>query len=154
MNAIPILKLKDDRTGLSYFVAIHDLKFKEKALEKLQQKMDHDYFERLPVEERVKRKKIDTDFTCPFCKEKTQISSRKDKATYGFLFVRTEIFNVFKCHKCNKEFLETELQREKKNTYLQNKIIERFEREKQNPTPNYISPLTIDKFIITPNKEE
>lgn len=145
---------KDERTGKSYGVSIFDEKHREYALKKLEERMDYDYFESLPAEQRTAQKVISLDFTCPFCKEKTEVSSRKEKITTGFLFfISTRLIDIFKCHKCDKEFTQETLDNVRESVWRQNNIITNFEnwkdakRDGKNP-PEFASLDKVDEVII------
>ena len=126
-----ILRLKDDRTGISYAMSTTP-EFRDHSLSELKKKMDFDYIESLPVEKRVELKKTSTDFNCPFCLKITKVSSRKEKIISGFfIFMNTTLIDIFKCSECNNEFREEELLSKKKSISEQNSVIEGFEKWKE-----------------------
>lgn len=144
----------DERTGKQYSLAICDPSFQEKAVSQLKKRMDYDYFESLPAKERAKQKITPTDFTCPHCKQKSRVTSRKEKVTVGFIFfVRTYFVDIFTCE-CGREFKQEELDRERFYTERNNKVIQNFEswkdakRDGLNP-PEFASLDKVDKFIIS-----
>lgn len=155
MSNVSFIQLRDDRTGRQYAVNVFSEEHKDFALKKLQEKMDYDYIESLPAKSRAEKKKHSLDFTCPFCREKTEISSRKEKIVSGFLFfINTEVIDIYKCRKCEKEFKQQELYIEKERTRRNNNIIENFEnwkdakRQGKNP-PEFISLDKVDEVIIS-----
>lgn len=155
MNTQSQINLKDERTGKTYCVGVYDEKQRKYAMDKLVEKMDYDYFEGLPAEQRINKKKIPTDFTCPFCKEKTEVSSRKEKIVSWFLFFSsTRLIDIFKCHKCNREFTQDRLDAEIENVWRQNNVIINFEnwkdakRDGKNP-PEFMSLDKVDEVIIS-----
>ena len=155
MENANIITMKDDRTGKNYVVNVYDEKHRDYAMGKLKERMDYDWFESLPAKDRAEKKKHNLDFTCPFCLEKTKISSRKEKIISGFLiFIHTTIIDIFKCEKCNREFRDYELEGKIGNFRRENIIIENFEnwkdakRDGKNP-PEFCSLDKIDEVIIS-----
>jgi len=154
VEAINTIILKDERTGRTYAVQANS-EHREHAIKKLQEKMDYDYFESLSAEQRISKKIIDLDFTCPFCVEKTEVSSRKEKIVSGFLFfINTRLVDIVKCHRCNNEFTEQKLEFKKDEIRRQNNVITNFEnwkdakREGKNP-PEFMSLEKVDEAIIS-----
>ena len=154
-QSIPTIRIKDDRTGISYAMNVYDPRMKEAGFNQLQQRMDYDYFESLPAEIRANKKKHDLDFNCPKCKQKSEVSSRKEKIMSGFLFfIYTRLVDIFKCESCNKEFFAEDLQNEKNYLKRDNYVIENFENWKQakkegkNP-PEFYSIDKVDQILIT-----
>lgn len=108
---ISIIKTTDPRTGKTYaFRGSGDNKV---MMEKVAAQMERDYQKTLPVELRDVVNQS-TDFKCPHCKTHEQPTSRKERFTAGFLFVRTWLENVYKCSVCHREFTSEELSRAKK----------------------------------------
>lgn len=154
-QTINTITLKDYRTGKYYAMQIIDEKYREFALSKLQEKMDYEYFESLHAKERIAKKIIPLDFTCPFCIEKTEITSRKEKIITGFfIFISTRLIDIFKCKKCDKEFTEDKLDSKKEIIKRENNVITNFEnwkdakREGKNP-PEFASLDKMDEILIT-----
>ncbi len=154
METRNIIKLKDDRTGITYAVQAN-FEHREHAIKKLQEKMDYDYFESLPAKERAEKKKKPTDITCPFCLAKTEVSSRKEKIIAGFfIFINTRLVDIFKCSKCQNEFMAEKLNWVKDEIRRENNVIENFEnwkdakREGKNP-PEFISLDKVDELVIS-----
>jgi len=154
MNTLNIISLKDDRTGKTYAMQVYDESKRDYAMGKLQEKMDYEYFESLPAEQRINKKVISLDFTCPFCVEKTEVTSRKEKITSGFLFFfNTRLFDIFKCSKCQNEFTADKLNWKQDEVRRNNNVMTNFEnwkdakREGKNP-PEFISLDRVDEIII------
>lgn len=149
------ITLKDERTGRIYAMQVYDENKRDYSIGKLKEKMDYEYFESLPAEERINQKVISLDFTCPFCIEKTEVSSRKEKIISGFLFfIRTDIIDIFKCQKCQNEFTNEKLKYKKDEIRRKNNVINNFEnwkdakRDGKNP-PGFMSLDKIDEVIIS-----
>lgn len=155
MNTLNIVSLKDDRTGKTYVMQVYDESKRDYAMGKLQEKMDYEYFESLPAEQRINKKVISLDFTCPFCVEKTEVTSRKEKITSGFLlFFNTRLVDIFKCSKCQNEFTTDKLNWKQDEVRRNNNVITDFEnwkdakREGKNP-PEFVSLDRVDEVIIS-----
>ena len=156
MTSVPYIKLEDHRTNKSYMVAVFDEEAKDHALKMLRERVDYDYFESLPAEQRANtNKKFNLDFNCPNCLKDTEISSRKETLTTGFLFFfSTRLIDVFKCSACNKEFFDTDLRDKKAHLATQNIVIENFENWKQakkegKTPPEFYKIDRIDQVIIS-----
>jgi len=147
--------LKDERTDKTYAMQICDESGREYAMDKLKEKMDYDYFKSLPAEQRINKIVKPLDFTCPHCIEKTEVSSRKEKMTSGFLiFFSTRLIDIFKCKKCGNEFTSDHLSSIKERVTRENNVITNFEnwkdakREGKNP-PEFHSLDKVDEVIIS-----
>ncbi len=149
-----IIKVKDERTGKTY-ATVWQFNNQDYALKKLKERMDYDYLESLCVKDRISKKIKDLDFNCPFCLEKTEVSSRKEKITNGFfLFIHTHLIDIFSCHRCGNEFTNDKLSSKKDEIRRGNNVITNFEnwkeakREGKNP-PEFISLDKVDEVIIS-----
>lgn len=159
MNTNNLIKLKDERTGRYYAMKFYNNDTKEHAFKALQERMDYDYFESLPAEQRIKKQITSLDFTCPFCIEKTEIISRKEKVSSGFLFFFTTNFiDIFKCKKCNNDFFSDKLDYKIEEIRRINNVITNFENWKdakkngKNP-PEFHSLDKVDELIISDFKD-
>lgn len=148
------IKETDKRTGKTYKLFISDPSLYEHAIAEMKRRMDYDYLESLPAKERAMQKITPTDFTCPHCKQKTKVTSRKEKVTEGFLFVRTYFVDIFMCE-CGREFKQEELNIERFNVERNNKVIQNFEswkdakRDGLNYPPEFASLDKMDELLIS-----
>ena len=101
------IQYKHPKTKKMYICEISEQSpkcFSIEARKKLKEQANYDYRKTLTPEQRAKSQYVKTDFNCPHCKKKTKHSVRKETLTYGFLFVKTDLIDIYKCKSCGNEF--------------------------------------------------